>query len=41
MAGLTGPQLVLIPLTSLLVVHFVRQLRSGIYRMPAPLPAIA
>lgn len=39
--GLTGPQLVLIPLTTLLVIHFVRQLRSGIYRMPAPLPAIA
>jgi phosphatidylglycerol:prolipoprotein diacylglycerol transferase len=39
--GLTGPQLVLIPLVGLLVVHFVRQLRSGIYRMPRPLPAIA
>ena len=36
--GLTGPQLVLIPLTALLVVHFVRQLRSGVYRMPAPRP---
>jgi phosphatidylglycerol---prolipoprotein diacylglyceryl transferase len=34
--GLTGPQLVLIPLTALLVVHFVRRLRSGAYRLPAP-----
>lgn len=39
--GLTGPQLVLIPLIALLVTHFVRQLRSGVYRMPQPLPAIA
>jgi len=39
--GLTGPQLVLIPLTSLLVIHFVRQLRSGVYRMPTPQPVIA
>ncbi|HLE89408.1 MAG TPA: prolipoprotein diacylglyceryl transferase family protein [Candidatus Limnocylindria bacterium] len=39
--GLTGPQLVLIPLVALLVIHFVRQLRSGIYRMPQPLPAVA
>lgn len=39
--GLTGPQLVLIPLVALLVTHFVRQLRSGVYRMPQPLPAIA
>jgi phosphatidylglycerol:prolipoprotein diacylglycerol transferase len=36
--GLTGPQLVLIPLVALLVVHFVRRLRSGAYRLPAPLP---
>ena len=28
--GLTGPQLVLIPLTALLVVHFVREARSGL-----------
>ena len=34
--GLTGPQLVLIPLTALLVVHFARRLRSGAYRLPAP-----
>jgi prolipoprotein diacylglyceryltransferase len=39
--GLTGPQLVLIPLVGLLVIHFVRQLRSGVYRMPQPLPATA
>lgn len=39
--GLSGPQLVLIPLVGLLVAHFVRQLRSGIYRMPRPVPAIA
>lgn len=37
--GLTGPQLVLIPLVTLLVVHFVRRLRSGAYRLPAPQPA--
>jgi phosphatidylglycerol---prolipoprotein diacylglyceryl transferase len=34
--GLTGPQLVLIPFTALLVVHFARRLRSGAYRLPAP-----
>ena len=34
--GLTGPQLVLIPLTALLIVHFARRLRSGAYRLPAP-----
>ena len=39
--GLTGPQLVLVPLVALLVVHFVRRLRSGVYRLPAPAPAIA
>ncbi len=38
--GLTGPQLVLIPLTALLIVHFVRRLRSGAYRLPAPTPAV-
>ena len=37
--GLTGPQLVLIPLTALLVVHFARRLRSGAYRLPVPEPA--
>ena len=39
--GLTGPQIVLIPLVLLLVVHFVRRLRTGAYRMPAPEPALA
>jgi len=39
-AGLTGPQLVLIPLIALLVLHFARQIRNGAYRLPAPLPAV-
>jgi phosphatidylglycerol---prolipoprotein diacylglyceryl transferase len=39
--GLTGPQLVLIPLVAVLVVHFIRRLRSGAYRLPVPEPAIA
>ena len=39
--GLTGPQLVLIPLIAVLVIHFARQLRSGVYNMPTPRPAIA
>ncbi|MGQ0608853.1 MAG: prolipoprotein diacylglyceryl transferase [Chloroflexota bacterium] len=38
--GLTGPQIVLIPLIGLLVFHFVRRLRSGAYRLPLPEPAI-
>ena len=33
--GLTGPQLVLIPLIGLLVVHFARQYRRGALRVPA------
>jgi len=33
--GLTGPQLVLIPLLALLVVHVARRVRSGVYRVPA------
>jgi prolipoprotein diacylglyceryltransferase len=37
--GLTGPQLVLIPLIGLLAVHFVRQARSGAWRVPDPPPA--
>ena len=37
--GLSGPQLVLIPLVGLLIVHFARQLRAGVYRMPVPPPA--
>ena len=40
-AGLTGPQLVLIPLVALLVVHFVRRVRSGVYRVPAAPAAIS
>jgi phosphatidylglycerol:prolipoprotein diacylglycerol transferase len=39
--GLTGPQLVLIPCVILLVAHFVRQARRGVYRVPEPPPAIA
>jgi phosphatidylglycerol:prolipoprotein diacylglycerol transferase len=39
--GLTGPQLVLIPLIALLVIHFARRLWSGAYRVPIPAPAIA
>lgn len=39
--GLTGPQIVLIPLIGLLLIHFVRRLRSGAYRLPIPEPAIA
>jgi prolipoprotein diacylglyceryltransferase len=34
--GLTGPQLVLIPLTALLVIHFARQLMTHAYRLPVP-----
>ncbi len=37
--GLSGPQLVLIPFTLLLIYHFTRRLRSGAYRMPTP-PAL-
>lgn len=33
--GLSGPQIVLIPLTALLVYHFARQARRGVYRMPS------
>ncbi len=39
--GLTGPQLVLIPCVMLLVAHFVREARRGIYRVPEAPPAIA
>jgi prolipoprotein diacylglyceryltransferase len=39
--GLTGPQLVLIPLVALLLVHFARQLRAGVYRVPEAPPALA
>ena len=37
--GMTGPQIVLIPLVALLVLHFARRLRSGAYRLPVPRPA--
>ena len=36
--GLTGPQLVLVPLVALLALHFVRQARVGAWRLP-PAPA--
>lgn len=40
-AGLSGPQLVLIPLTALLLRHFWRNWRRGLYAMPpAPVPAL-
>lgn len=40
--GLSGPQIVLIPLTGLLIYHFVKRWRSGVYRMPsAPIPVYA
>ncbi|HEX7196631.1 MAG TPA: prolipoprotein diacylglyceryl transferase family protein [Candidatus Limnocylindria bacterium] len=39
--GLTGPQIVLIPLVVLLVVHFARRVRAGAYRLPVPEPAVA
>ena len=39
-AGLSGPQLVLIPLTALLVWHFARNWRRGVYQMP-PAPVAA
>ncbi len=38
--GLSGPQIVLIPLTGLLLYHFLGQWRQGIYRVP-PAPAHA
>lgn len=37
--GLTGPQIVLVPLVALLVVHFIRRFASGAYRLPLPEPA--
>jgi phosphatidylglycerol:prolipoprotein diacylglycerol transferase len=39
--GLTGPQIVLIPLVALLVFHFVRRFASGAYRLPLAPPATA
>lgn len=34
--GLSGPQIVLIPLTALLLYHFYRQWKRGVYQMPEP-----
>jgi hypothetical protein len=39
--GLTGPQLVLIPMTTLLVAHFARQVALGAWRVPAAPPLTA
>ncbi len=39
--GLTGPQIVLIPCVILLVAHFVRQVRGGVYRVPEAPQALA
>ena len=36
--GLTGPQLVLVPCILLLLAHFVRQARRGVYRVPEAPP---
>jgi len=36
--GLTGPQVVLIPLTALLFWHFYRQWKRGVYKIPVPRP---
>ena len=37
--GLTGPQIVLVPLVAMLVLHFVRQARDSAWRLPpAPTP---
>jgi prolipoprotein diacylglyceryltransferase len=41
LGGLTGPQLVLIPLIALLVAHFARQAWTGAYRLPTPIPSVA
>jgi prolipoprotein diacylglyceryltransferase len=38
--GLTSPQLVLVPLGALLVVHFVRQARRGAWSVPPAPPAL-
>lgn len=39
--GLTGPQLVLVPCVVLLVAHFVRHARQGVYRVPDAPPVRA
>jgi phosphatidylglycerol:prolipoprotein diacylglycerol transferase len=36
--GLTGPQLVLIPMTALLIAHFARERAAGTWRIPSPPP---
>ena len=36
--GLTGPQVVLMPLIGLLVAHFIRQVRTHAWRVPDPPP---
>ncbi|MBI3751015.1 MAG: prolipoprotein diacylglyceryl transferase [Chloroflexi bacterium] len=41
LAGLTAPQLVLIPMLAYLVIHFVRERRAGLDRPPQPLGALA
>ena len=38
--GLSGPQLVLMPLLALLLLQFVRQWRRGVYRIPEPPPCL-
>jgi phosphatidylglycerol:prolipoprotein diacylglycerol transferase len=38
--GLTGPQLVLIPMIALLGVHFVREARQGLWHVPAAPPPV-
>jgi prolipoprotein diacylglyceryltransferase len=38
--GWTGAQVALVPLTALLVAHFVRQWRGGVYTVPAPPPRV-
>ena len=39
--GLTGPQVVLIPLIAWLAIHFARRWRSGAWRVPVPPPPVA
>ncbi len=38
--GLSGPQLVLIPLTTMLAIHFVREARNGLWRVPSAPPPV-
>ncbi|HEX9738693.1 MAG TPA: prolipoprotein diacylglyceryl transferase family protein [Candidatus Limnocylindria bacterium] len=40
-AGLTGPQLVLMPLIALLVLYFLRRIWTDAYRLPTPMPVLA